>query len=64
MWVVRSNSLKCKNSNYVCKNGGKCVSTERTKGITVKCECLPGFKGSLCEKSKVEICYWQIIDFE
>ena len=37
--------------SLVCLNNGKCIVNNNGAG---ECECLPGFKGSTCEKGRVQ----------
>ena len=37
--------------SLVCHNNGKCIVNNNGAG---ECECLPGFKGSTCEKGRVQ----------
>ncbi len=49
--------LKCKNSTYLCSNGGTCLNTifSRNKSvISFKCNCPIGFTGFLCSKRKLK----------
>ena len=50
-------TMKCKNSTYVCQNGGLCVNTTNIVGnnsrIGFKCNCPSGYSGDLCELSAI-----------
>ena len=46
-----SNVVTCKDSTFVCQNGGTCVSaTTNDPNVQFKCNCKPGFSGEICEK--------------
>ena len=43
--------LPCRNSTFLCQNGGTCFNTTVNSFIGFKCSCKPGFYGTLCENS-------------
>lgn len=49
--------IQCKNSTYLCQNGGTCYNTTLANNtvIAYRCTCPTGFHGSLCELSNIKI---------